>query len=39
MEEEATKYIRLIELATQAPSGHNTQPWIFTIQELSLIHI
>lgn len=33
MEEEATKYIRLIELATQAPSGHNTQPWIFTIQE------
>ncbi len=28
-----TDFLRMIEYATKAPSGHNTQPWKFKIQE------
>lgn len=28
-----TDYLQLVELATRAPSGHNTQPWLFRIGE------
>jgi hypothetical protein len=31
-----TDYIQLIEYATKAPSGHNTQPWIFKLSESAI---
>lgn len=31
-----TDYLFMIEQATKAPSGHNTQPWLFKINEASI---
>ena len=30
-------FIALITAATQAPSGHNSQPWFFTIEENRIV--
>lgn len=31
MKEKKADYLFMIEQATKAPSGHNTQPWLFRI--------
>ena len=36
MKEKKADYLFMIEQATKAPSGHNTQPWLFRICEDSI---
>ena len=36
MKEKRADYLFMIEQATKAPSGHNTQPWLFHICEDSI---
>ena len=36
METITDDYLFMIEQATKAPSGHNTQPWLFRIVEAGI---
>ena len=37
MNAQNSDYIKIIEAAIKAPSGHNTQPWLFKLQDNAII--